>query len=469
MRNFLLRLVLCLNIMSLQSAMAKPTDLPTLVKNSKFKGDGLVVLAGYEESNFFVSYNADKRVIPASVTKLITSASALHYFPPGTKFVTSIWSNAKIENGILKGDLWLKGGGDPAFVSENMWYLVNVFTRNQISKIEGKIIVDDSLFDNVRFDSSREDYRVDRAYDAPTGAMSFNWNSVNVFVRPGAKAGDVAQVFIDPPNDYIRFTSSVTTGGKGGVHSVVVDRENDPKGPGDLLRVTGKIPLDSKEVVIYANITKPDYWSGYNLKSFLAQRGIQVLGAVGVGPVPKDARVLAEAEGKEIQNIVTDMNKFSNNYIAEMLTKGIASLFEPQGSIPKGMPYHEKFLKNLGIDEKLFTLKNPSGLTRENKLTGTVLWKLLHEMQSEFKYQPEFLISLPIAGVDGTLKKRMKGTPAEGMVRAKTGYLTGIVALSGYAGRKDGTAIPFVFIYNGSADEAEVRAFFDKMAIALVE
>jgi D-alanyl-D-alanine carboxypeptidase/D-alanyl-D-alanine-endopeptidase (penicillin-binding protein 4) len=155
-----------------------------MIKNSKFKGDGLGVIAGYEENSFFVNYNGEKKVIPASVTKLITAASALSHFPPGTKFKTSIWSNARVENGVLKGNLWLKGGGDPGFVSENMWYLVNIFTRNQISKVEGKIIVDDSLFDTVRFDPSREDYRVDRAYDAPTGAMSFNWNSVNVFVKP---------------------------------------------------------------------------------------------------------------------------------------------------------------------------------------------------------------------------------------------------------------------------------------------
>jgi D-alanyl-D-alanine carboxypeptidase/D-alanyl-D-alanine-endopeptidase (penicillin-binding protein 4) len=464
--NFLL---FCSALITSFSVSAKPSDLPGLIEKSKFKGPGLIVVAGHDPRSLFASHNADKKLIPASVTKLVTAAAALHHFPPGTKFKTGLWSDAKIENGVLKGNLYLKGGGDPSFVSENLWYLVNIFTRTQITKIEGQILVDDSLFDRVRFDPSRQDIRVDRAYDAPTGGMSFNWNSVNIFVRPAAKVGQPALVFADPLNSYIRVVSSVTTGPKGGAHSVVVDRDTDPKGDGDLIKVSGKIPFENKEIVIYKNITQPDIWAGHNLKAFLAQRGIQVTGGVAAAGTPGAAKLLAEAEGKEIQDIVTDMNKFSNNYVAEMLTKAIGAIYETPGSIPKGMTYLNSYMKSLGIEEKEFFLINPSGLTRENLLSGQSLWKLLVAMQDQFRVQPEFLESLPIAGVDGTLKNRMKGTAAEGMVRAKTGFLTGVVSLAGYAGRKDGNAIPFVFIYNGSADESEVRAFFDKMAIALVE
>lgn len=451
------------------SALAKPVDLNEMVKKSKYKGEGLTVVAGYDSARMFIEYNNLKKLIPASVTKLVTAATVLHQFPPGSKFKTSLLTDGKVENGVLKGNLYLRGGGDPSFVSENLWYLVNVFIRTGITKIDGKILVDDSLFDRIRFDPSREDIRVDRAYDAPTGAMSFNWNSVNVFVRPGAKSGDPASVFIDPTNSYIRLTGNVVTGPKGGAHSIAVDRDDDPKGVGDIIRVSGKIPAENKEVVIYKNITKPDIWAGANLKSFLAQRSIEVSGDVAVGIVPQAAKLLAESEGKEIQATVTDMNKFSNNYVAEMLTKLLASIYETPGSIPKGMVSINNYMKSLGIDESEFAFKNPSGLTRENRVTGSALWKLLIEMQKQFRAQPEFLTSLPIAGIDGTLKNRMKGTPAEGMVRAKTGSLNGVVSMAGYAGRKDGNAIPFVFIYNGTADESDVRAFFDKMAIALVD
>lgn len=447
-----------------------------------------------------LSQNSGKKYIPASITKLVTAASAIKHFPPGYKFKTILASSASANGEILKGDLYLVGGGDPAFVSENMWYLVNSFSRNQIKKIEGDIVVDDTLFDQQRFDLSRQKERVDRAYDAPVGAMSFNWNSVNIFIRPGAKPGDPARVYLDPENEYVRLKNLVkTTSSK---TAVSADRDDDAKGVGDLIRVSGSISQNSKEIVIYKNITQPDLWSGYNLKSFLAQRGIFLTGKVRLGRVPSSAKTLAESESKPIQSILADMNKFSNNFVAEMFCKNIsaASSFlkdentsnenevtaqsdsadkdEPQslkaksespGSIQKGMKVLGQYLQGLGIASHDFELINPSGLTRENKLTAESLWKVLNDMRSDFLYQPEFMSSLPISGIDGTLKKRFKDGPGERRIRAKTGFLTGVVSLAGYAGRKDGSEIPFVFIFNGSTDESKVRAVFDKLAVALVE
>ncbi len=445
--------------------------LEQIIEKSKFpvSNFGLYVAGGEGEAQVIFQKNADKKMIPASITKLVTAAAAISQFPPGTKFKTSLWSTATIENGTLKGDLILRGGGDPGFVSETMWYLVNVLTRTGVKIIEGDLIVDDSLFDKLRFDPSRQKERVDRAYDAPTGAMSFNWNSVNIFVRPGKKAGDPAIVFADPENQYIQLRAKVETTGHGGKTGVEVDRDEATKGPGDVVTVTGKIALDSKEVVVYKNITQPDLWVGYNLRSFMQQRGIEIKGAIKTGVTPGSAKLIAEAEGKPIQDILADMNKFSNNYIAEMLTKNMAAAQNPPGTIEKGMNVLREYLQKIGVPASQYELQNPSGLTRENKMAAQALWRVLNDMRTQFRYQPEFVTSLPIAGIDGTLKKRMVGTPAERWVRAKTGFLTGVVALGGFAGRSDGTVIPFVFIYNGSADEAQVRALFDRLATALVD
>ena len=445
-----------------------------------------------------INQNSNKKYIPASITKIVTAASALKHFPPGYKFKTTLVSAASSVNESLKGDLFLVGGGDPSFVSENMWFLVNAFLRNQIKKIEGDLVVDDSLFDQQRFDPSRQKERVDRAYDAPVGAMSFNWNSVNIFIRPGGKAGEPAQVTLDPANEYVQLKNLVkTTAGK---TSVSADREEDSQGPGDRIRVSGSIAVGSKEIVIYKNITQPDLWSGYNLRSFLQQRGITVTGKVRLGKAPTSAKVLAENESKPIQSILADMNKFSNNFVAEMFCKNIsavnifpegnseaneeevsekkelAQVAEPSvgrtqapGTIANGMKVLSRYLEGIGVGKGEFELVNPSGLTRQNKMTPESLWKVLNDMRSNFLYQPEFMSSLPIAGVDGTLRKRFKDSSGERRVRAKTGFLTGVVSLAGYAGRRDGSEIPFVFIFNGSTDEAKVRSVFDKMAVALVE
>ena len=248
---------------------------------------------------------------------------------------------------------------------------------------------------------------------------------------------------------------------------MTVDREETKNG--DLLIVRGKIALDSKEVTVFKNITKPDLWAGAQLKSFLLQRGIRVKGSVKTGKTPDSARVLAEAESKPVEQMIADMDKFSHNFVAEMLTKNLSAITSSSGSIAKGMELINSYMQGLGISSNEYELKNPSGLTRENKLSAHALWKVLWDLRSQLLYEPEFLSSLPIAGIDGTLKRRMKGTAAERWVRAKTGSLTGIVSMAGYAGRKDGRVIPFVLIYNGSADEGVVRSSFDNVMQALVQ
>lgn len=436
--------------------------------NVQAKDLGIYATVGVgKETKVLLDINGSKLMIPASITKIATASAVVSHFAPGYKFKTQLLISGEKKNDTLKGDLYLKGGGDPSFVSENMWYLVNVFTRMNIKKIEGDIIVDDSLFDSVRYDISRQKERVDRAYDAPVGAMSFNWNSVNIFVRATEK-GNEAEVHLDPQNDFVRLVNKARTVA-GSENKLLVDRDSDKKFSGDLIHVGGSIGQGLKEVVVFKNITQPDLWSGSNLKSFLAQRNIEVLGTVKNGLVPEKAEVVAESEGKTIEQILADMNKFSNNYVAEMLTKNLGAVKKSkEASLKDGMQIINEHMQSLGIPVDQYQLQSPSGLSRENKMSSYAMWKVLDHLHEDFRVQPEFLSSLPIAGVDGTLKKRMKNSPAERWVRAKTGYLTDVVALAGYAGMNDGRVITFSFIYNGSQDEAKIRSFFDNLLIYLL-
>lgn len=441
----------------IKKARIQNSDISVLVKT----GEG-------EDEKIIYALNADKLMSPASVTKLATGAAALAAFPPGTTFKTKLASAADIEKGILKGDLYMVGDGDPSFVSETLWFLVNVFTRTGVTTIEGDIAVDDSKFDHLRYDPSRSPERVDRAYDAPVGAMSFNWNSVNVFVRPGKKVGDEAEVFIDPPNDYIRLIGKVTTASGGSKDGLNVSRVEAKEFWGDVISVSGKIGINLKEAVVFKNVTSPDLWSGANLKAFLKQRGIEVKGKIKNAKVPPSARVLAEADGKTMELILGDMNKFSNNFVAEMIAKNLAATRKTPGTVAEAMKAIDDYLLSLKIPRDQFKLENPSGLSRENRLSSTALVRILEEMKHNFQYQPEFLMSLPIAGVDGTLKSRLKDKKSMRWVRAKTGSINNVVSLAGYAGQKQGYVMSFSFIYNGSSDEGSIRALFDKMAAALV-
>ncbi len=412
------------------------------------------------------SHNEDHSMVPASLSKLFTLGAALHILGPSFKFQTQLLSRGSIQEQTLKGDLYLKGGGDPSFVNEDMWALVNDFTRNQITEIDGDLIVDDSRFDKIRFDEDRESTRVDRAYDAPVGAMSMNWNSVNVYVRPGKKVGDPCLVVADPVNMYLKVDNQTSTVGDSKAKTIAVERVSKPDFKGDIIRVTGKLPLNHDEVVIYKSITQPEMWSAYNLIEFLKQRGIKVTGQIKTGITPKEAKVLSNRDSKALGLIVADMAKFSNNYVAEMLAKNLAAESdESPATMKTGLAQINKFMNEIGLNGKDIKFVNASGFTRGNKISPSELGHYLEIIQSDFSIFPEYLSALPIAGRDGTLKKRMKDMGHIGWVRAKTGLLTGTVGLSGFVGMNHGQSAVFAFIYNGGGGvEDKARNLFDRLA-----
>ncbi len=420
----------------------------------------------------YFELNANKGFLPASISKLVTMGAVLHTLHPGYKFRTELYSDAKakIEDGVLSGPIYLKGGGDPSFVSENMWVLVNELTRTGVNEITGDVVVDDTKFDSIRFGQDRQDERVDRAYDAPVGAMSMNWNSVNVYARPGDKVGEPLKVFAEVVSPYLKVINRSHTTGPGKGKSIAVERSSEKGFPGDVITITGGLAIDQPEAVVYKSISQPDLWSGHNLVEFLKQRGISVKGKIRTGVTPVNGTLLAFTEPHTLTQVVADMAKWSNNYVAEMLVKNVAAdSGEKPATMATGMKLVRAYIESAGIKPGDYEFINAAGFTRKNRLSPMQLGTYLEFVRTDFTFFPEYLAALPIAGVDGTLRKRMVGTAAERWVRAKTGLLNGAVALAGFAGRPNGQTATFVFIYNGSGREDKARAFFDKMAALIVQ
>ncbi len=437
-----------------KKVVIQSTDsLSTILKKFDIEASHVSIEMKADDDDF-LALNQFEKKIPASVSKMLTSYAVLSRFPLGSKFLTQVYFDGN--------NIYLKGGGDPSFVSENMWYMVNELTRRNLRSIPGDLIVDDTLFDKVRFDESREDKRVDRAYDSPVGAMSFNWNAVNVFVKP-TKAGEKAQVVVDPENDFYELKNNTMTVSGSPKKDLVVSISNSEK----TISVSGEVSAKSSEKAIFKSVNEPDIWSGVNLKAFLKQRGIQIAGKVKTGKVSENAELLTTVESKNLSYILSDMNKFSNNFVAEMLTKNLAvSDGKPSASLKQGVDVIRAELAKIGLTSKEVEIENPSGFTRNNRLSAHALNKVMLAMKNDFSMFPTVLESLPIAGIDGTLRKRMKDTSAQGFVRAKTGFLNGVVSLAGYAGRKDGTILTFSFLYNGPRDEAIVREAFDSIILS---
>lgn len=462
-------ILLCVTLMFAQFASVYAAGLnektvaekmEEIIKQSGIKKNHLGIQATTINGAEVFSLNSKTKMIPASITKLITAAAVLETFKPDHQFKTQIFYDSK-------GNIFLKGGGDPAFVSEKMWMLVNDFLRAGIKKVAGNIVVDESYFDLEKIDPGREEDPSDRAYNAPVSALSFNWNSTTVYVRPGSASGDKAQVWIDPENEYIVLKNKAQTSARG--TDLKVDR--DFVDGHDVITVTGKIAVNSEEKRIFKNITEPAMYAGYNLKSFLKQRGVEVVGQVVQGVTPASAKLASEVESDRLYQIITGMNKFSNNFIAEMLSKGLAAeLTKQQGKMNVALEKIRQFIKTeLGLKDSDFNLTNVSGFSRKNQFTSSQFVDLLLWVKKNFLITPEFVHSLPVAGVDGTLEKRFKGSMGERAVRAKTGLLNGVVALSGYVGRRYGEEIVFSFIFNGSENEAHVRDTFDKLATQLAK
>lgn len=404
---------------------------------------------------------------PASTTKLITAAVTLREIPIGTRFSTQVLADGPLENGVLKGNLILKGGGDPSFVSETLWVLVNRLRQIGLQEVDGNILVDDSYFDTVLIDPGRDTKRSELAYDAPISAMSFNWNSAHILIRP-TSLGVAPQVLVEPASDYFNVDNRATTAAGNSIAQLILLRREGSDASGDTLVVSGSLGLHAGEYETRRNITQPALWSGFNLRHYLAYMGISVNGAVIQDVTPAAARLLASIDGRPVEQLVIDMNKVSSNFIAEMLTKSIAARRMTPGTMSAGLDIINEYMASLGLEPSEYLLVNPAGLTYTNRLSANALVQVLRDAMQDFRIAPEFIASLPIAGLDGTLERRMRDTPAQGWVRAKTGYVDGAVSLAGFAQSANGDPIVYAFLYNGPASAQKVRALYDELSNLLV-
>ncbi len=455
--------------------------LESQVKQAGFKKEEVGVWISDGIKTIY-SHHADKKFIPASLSKIPTAAATLSVLPQGHKFKTtlvadpgnsSVASNLTVPSGTLKGPLYLVGGGDPSFVSESIWFLVNEFSRTGVKEVDGDLVVDDSRFDSIRFGEDRQSQRVDRAYDAPLGAMSLNWNSVTAWVRPSTKIGEPAEIVMDVASPFIRLQNKTKTSKAGHGFSISIERlKSDKPEEGETFLATGTIGQDHPEKAIYKSIRDPASWSAQSVKTFFEARGIKIKGKVRQGTAPSKALVLATAESKALPLIVSDMMKWSNNYVADMLVKNLAAESgERPATTATGIKQVRNYIeKAAGLSPTDFEFINGAGFTRENSLSPSQLGAVLTAVRNDFRIFPEFLASLPIAGIDGTLRSRFRGLEGTGWVRAKSGLLNGAIGLAGYAGDNQGRIYTFVLLFNGAAGkEDSARNLFDRLATTLVK
>ena len=412
------------------------------------------------EKKAFYALNPDRLFIPASLTKIATLSALFHYYPVEGRFQSQIVSSASLSEGVLDGDLVFKGGGDAAFTSESLWNLVNVLVRTGLKRVEGDVLVDDRLY--KPFPSA---IYTDRSYESPVSAASFNWNSVTFHIRPGWKVGDKARIFVNPENKYIQIKNKVITSHKN--TNLKIHRVSFSKN-GEVFSFKGRISKNEKEITKYKNIRNPASWLGHNLVSFLKQRGISVKGRVKKGNC-SSCKVLAELESRPFSLLAYSLMKYSNNFVSRMLTSHLPiELGGKRGDYKSGLRSIRKHLtENLKL--KKYSLVDSSGLSRLNRFSPRDLQSVLIKDSQKF-HGVEILFSYPLARGVGTLEGRFKKKKDFQWVRAKTGSISGVIGLAGFARNSLGKSYVFTFMYNGSPKKMyQVQSFFDELVLFLLK
>ncbi|MEE8209590.1 MAG: D-alanyl-D-alanine carboxypeptidase/D-alanyl-D-alanine-endopeptidase [bacterium] len=396
------------------------------------------------------THQAGRLFIPASNVKLLTTAAALRILGPTYRFPTTLYATGPIAGERLRGDLVLKGFGDPELVSERLWLLAAALRRKGLREVEGDLVIDESFFDDQMRAPSWGGHVSTRAYYAPVAPASLNFNAAAVHVEPGPTPGQPARVLLEPQTAYLRLVNRATTGRAGSKLSLVVDRRAGQRT--NTIVVGGSIPYDADRTTYYRSITHPWRYLATVLAELLRREGIAIKGTLRQGRVPESALELMTFESKPLGHITRDLNKLSNNFIAESMLKTMgASVHGPPGTFEKGLAVVEDFLRTLDIAPGTYRLRDGSGLSSANRLTPGQITKVLAAMWGDFRFRPEYLVSLAVMGMDGSVDERLTETQARQRLRVKTGSLRGVSALSGYGVSADAEELAFSIIINNEA------------------
>ncbi len=419
------------------------------------------------------SHQPDVALVPASVTKVLTAAVALRTLGSGFRFQTDVLGGGEISpEGVLQGNLYVLGGGDPTLVVEDIWKIQRDLGTLGIVEIDGSLVFDDTGYsDNGLIPGWNKgvDEANGPAYFAPLGALSVNQNTTCLVIGPAAEAGLPARVDLETPSAAVEIINQTTTGSARSRAWLKVEREVSKDGLSVAFTVSGNVPLGAESSRVYRSIADPTAHFISVFERMLKDRGVKWKGKAVRGTVPSDAVLLVRHRSDALNSVLSVMNKQSSNIVAEQVLKtvGGASSRAP-GSTTSGIEVMAGYLESLGVPRGEFNLVNGSGLSRDILMRPSHLTAVLVDLYHDKRVGPEFQASLAVAGVDGTLRRRL-GSGDAAMMRGKTGSLNSVFCLAGYIHAGDGRTYAFAFLVNGfSGSTSPVRALQDRFTEALL-
>ena len=384
----------------------------------------------------------DQSLHPASNTKLITTAAGLELLGPGYRWKTVLAAD-KFSRGHAR-NLYLIGKGDPRFVSESLWKLVSdAKSEHGLKRVDGNLFVDDTYFTQETMAPGFNDKNQDSAYRAASGAMSINFNSVSINIRPAKTVDSPPIVRIRPTRHHFNIKNDARTTNAGSESlSLSASAYRDKT----RLHLRGRIPKSHRGLTVRRRIDNPALYAGDAAKAFLKRAGIRVKGKTKKGKAPNRVKTLSRLTSRPLSLIIQDINKLSNNFMAEQVLRTIGLVHGQAGDWKNGTKIVKNYLEKQ-VKIKGFNYVNGSGLFGKTSFSARQITTLLQRMAHNKSLQPEFFGSLALSRLDGTLKKRFRDMP-QGTIRAKTGTLKGVICLSGYIHHKSGELITFSILMN---------------------
>jgi len=432
------------------------------VRSGKF---GVMVVSLTRGDTLFAR-SAGDMMQPASTMKLYATAAALDRFGPEHTFSTDVLRDtATAGPGVVNGNLYLRGDGDPS-MSSRFWkdpnLPMNTLARSiagaGVKHVKGDLVFDASAFDDQKIPDGWKTTYLGSAYAAPFSALSLNENVVWVAVRP---EGGTARVELEPATSTIPLTSNVrVVRGSGG--RIVARRS------GDGIVVTGSVGANSGTMRYSLVVPDPALFTAGALHAALKNAGITVDGVVRAGKTPGTAVKVASFGSPPLSQIVSDMNRESINVVAELLYRSAARATAPGGMSTASASLaniRELLAKKVGTDPSQINVADGSGLSMLDSLTPRNMIHLL-SYAHRGPWSSAFHGSLPVAGESELLRRRMRSTPAQGNLHAKTGTTDTVIGLGGYVTAKNGEIMAFSFLYNG-ADRWNAKATMDAMGATL--
>ncbi len=381
---------------------------------------------------------------PASAMKLLTTLVALDVLGPAYRWKTDVYALGDVSDGTLEGDLALKGHGDPFLVTERIWQLIRDIRRSGVTKITGDLLLDDSHFDVGQHDPAAFDRQPLRAYNVAPNALLMNFKVVRYWFEPD---GSAVRVRLDPNLENLTIDNRLTTrpgSCRGYQRGITVTMNN----ANDEVTFSGKFPSGCKAYAMDRTVLSHNQFAWGVFASMWKDSGGQFDGAWRNTVIDDELEPLLSFESSSLATTIASVNKHSNNVMARHLMYTLsAEVLGAPGTEQGGREVVSAWLAERGLDSPHFRLDNGAGLSRDARITAAGMAALLQFAWRQ-PYMPEYLASMSLTGLDGTLSRRFRNSNLVGKAHLKTGSLDHVAAIAGYLQGRSGRRYAVVVMQN---------------------